>query len=1032
MSYTRVYTNRINWQNYPSVQTPLDEINLNKMDYALSQIDGTLADWDITKANQTDMLLAVKTIDFNDQTGQFTFTFFNGTTTVIDTLLEKIAINFDYDDDPTSAHFQNLIITLEDGTVKYIDMSALVTQYEFIDSSTMHFTIGSDGKVSVDIIDGSITGAKLEPNFLANCQAAEAAAEGSAEDAEAYAKGTRNGSDVPSIDPTYHNNSNYWAEQAEAAAHESVHTTFASLTDVNFLNLQEGQVPVSDANGQWHNQSIQLSIPAMTASALGIGRPDTITTTVDNSGTFSAKGVGIVADVNGSGTVHGADWLYYTGTTTVITPNASQMYRVTISGTASLWYWDGTQYVQLASSGGGGGASLVDVTTAQYNALTPAEKADPDVWYWINDMDGVSGTAIVIGTFAGLTDTNFTNLQNGQVAVYNATTQKWENQTPSGGVSDLDDLDDVSITSPASGQYLKYNGSNWENADVVIPSGDYYELVDGTNIASGTNLNNLTTVGTYTKRAQSFKATNEPSDLTQYERYNLIVQMADNTKTVTTGSPLMQILYAHTRNTGEIKVYTRGYTVPVGWSAWQSIGSGGSSGGDYMGLYGMTEIQSSDGQGSTAVDLNDYTTVGNYYCNGKALIQFRYYQYVGDPTGYQVYGRPSAVFLLYVRKISDTYIIQTLYVNNSGTLVKFERSGNYNGSTWGFTYWSIPIKRGSNYGGQPLQLNNYAFADVYVNSRETNDVLVYDKTMTRWENKPLSGYISNPNLLDNPWFTINQRGASSYTASNGIYTVDRWKLTLNGLGTGILTKNADESITIENQYASGEAYFIQPLDTQTISGIDGKTITVSVLFSDGTISSGTVTFNKGTSITILGWGNGMRIRLYSPTTSRVDFTIDVAKSSTVTIKAIKLELGSISTLALDTAPNYATELLKCQRYFQRIGKLSTSGYGKTITIGPAFTSSTIWMPFELSVPMRTHPVITITGRFLVTPSGANQKVSDTEHTLVISAPNFIETDTELLNIALDDSSNPFTVGSWYKLATYVASEVATINLSADL
>jgi len=36
-------------------------------------------------------------------------------------------------------------------------------------------------------------------------------------------------------------------------------------------------------------------------------------------------------------------------------------------------------------------------------------------------------------TFAGLSDVNFSNLQDGQVPKYNASTQKWENADESGG-----------------------------------------------------------------------------------------------------------------------------------------------------------------------------------------------------------------------------------------------------------------------------------------------------------------------------------------------------------------------------------------------------------------------------------------------------------------------------------------------------------------------------------------------------------------------------------------------------------------------
>lgn len=66
-------------------------------------------------------------------------------------------------------------------------------------------------------------------------------------DAEAWAKGTRNGDPVPSTDPTYHNNAKYWSEQANP-------TAFANMSDVDFDNLQNGQVPVyNSTSGKWEN-----------------------------------------------------------------------------------------------------------------------------------------------------------------------------------------------------------------------------------------------------------------------------------------------------------------------------------------------------------------------------------------------------------------------------------------------------------------------------------------------------------------------------------------------------------------------------------------------------------------------------------------------------------------------------------------------------------------------------------------------------------------------------------------------------------
>lgn len=219
-AYSRIY-----WEDLPSHNTALDADNLNAEAAALDTIDDRVVAMDTTKANQTDLLNTIKTVAYNDQTGVFTFTLWNGQTITIDTDLEKLAINFDYDDDPTSAHYQNLVITLDDGTVKYVDMSALITQYEFDNTSTIAFTVGSGGKITANVVDGSITGAKLQPNYLAdvtaqaNAAAASASAASASElNAEAWATGNKNGTPVPSTAPQHENNAEYYADQAKDTA----------------------------------------------------------------------------------------------------------------------------------------------------------------------------------------------------------------------------------------------------------------------------------------------------------------------------------------------------------------------------------------------------------------------------------------------------------------------------------------------------------------------------------------------------------------------------------------------------------------------------------------------------------------------------------------------------------------------------------------------------------------------------------------------------------------------------------------------
>lgn len=180
-SYTR-----INWENEPSVKTALSEANLNKMDYSLNEIDNRVISLDTEKADEDDLLLAIKTITFNEATGIFTFTRFNGTIITVDTLLEKIVTNWDFDDNPTSAHYQQLVITTKDGTVKYVDLSALLTQYEFDDTSTIKFTVDTSGRVSADIIDGSITEPKLSLTYKAQLDQKVLDAQGYANQSKAY------------------------------------------------------------------------------------------------------------------------------------------------------------------------------------------------------------------------------------------------------------------------------------------------------------------------------------------------------------------------------------------------------------------------------------------------------------------------------------------------------------------------------------------------------------------------------------------------------------------------------------------------------------------------------------------------------------------------------------------------------------------------------------------------------------------------------------------------------------------------------
>ena len=76
-------------------------------------------------------------------------------------------------------------------------------------------TSATNAAASETAAAGSATAAGNSATAAANSATAAAL---SKEDSEAYAVGKRNGVDVPSTDPTYHNNSKWWCDQAAQAA----------------------------------------------------------------------------------------------------------------------------------------------------------------------------------------------------------------------------------------------------------------------------------------------------------------------------------------------------------------------------------------------------------------------------------------------------------------------------------------------------------------------------------------------------------------------------------------------------------------------------------------------------------------------------------------------------------------------------------------------------------------------------------------------------------------------------------------------
>lgn len=196
MSYQKIY-NRTYWKDFPSEDTSINAMRLNNLESGADNFDNRIVAMDASKLDLTKANELVEEILWDESNGTLTVVKMNGSKAVIDTKLEKLAVNFKY-----NPQTQQLVITLDDGTAQNVDLSALITQYEFLEGDEIAFEVTSDGKVKPMIKGGSITEDKLQPNFLADIKVESAKAVASAKsagesetDAAKFATDSKNSAD---------------------------------------------------------------------------------------------------------------------------------------------------------------------------------------------------------------------------------------------------------------------------------------------------------------------------------------------------------------------------------------------------------------------------------------------------------------------------------------------------------------------------------------------------------------------------------------------------------------------------------------------------------------------------------------------------------------------------------------------------------------------------------------------------------------------------------------------------------------------
>lgn len=209
---------------------------------------------------------------------------------------------------------------------------------------------------------------------------------------------------------------------------------------------------------------------------------------------------------------------------------------------------------------------------------------------------------------------------------------------------------------------------------------------------------------------------------------------------------------------------------------------------------------------------------------------------------------------------------------------------------------------------------------------------------------------SNPNLLINPDFRINQRGETSYTSAVAqtikiVYSVDRWCLYGHSL-----TVNSDKSVTITpTTYSDGA--LIQNLETP----VDGDiTVQVYAVGVSGTATVSVRPYDDSSTTEIGTLKNGLNTFTFSRGIKKLVIRV---KSGTLTLKYAKVEQGTVATSFI--APNPAEELAKCKRFTQYYDSIPC--IPGVLSVANTTSATSGWLPLYqiLSPSMRVVPTISV-------------------------------------------------------------------------
>ncbi len=283
--------------------------------------------------------------------------------------------------------------------------------------------------------------------------------------------------------------------------------------------------------------------------------------------------------------------------------------------------------------------------------------------------------------------------------------------------------------------------------------------------------------------------------------------------------------------------------------------------------------------------------------------------------------------------------------------------------------------------------------------------------------QPATGGGDGRNILDNPQGSINQSGLTEWTEAG--YTVDRWKL-----GGGLSLSLSNDVLRLTRLTATTNPTLNQPIEN--IANYAGRTVTLSVRYKT-TASDFRLLINDGTSVTQATLPTTDTYRIMSVTkilaesiplheigirSGNLGASGDYIEFDT-TRPFIKLELGSVSTLANDGPVDYVTELEKSQKYQYAVNQFKESYC--IAGIGIAISATRARIVISIPTSMYKRPIPVIKEAWMLTYSS---------NTFTVTAINIASITASQIIINADVDSG-LIIGEFYQL-------MANNNSSADL